>query len=266
MTARVSLERFRALLSPYRGAAATSRRRAYGWWCRLEYARRAALLLLALAVFFGGVTMGCFSRGRTCSVVFVREFGANVTTDLLFVALAVLVIDTLVRRDADDQRIRDLKAQAGSLSNDFALEAVRLLRLLDRLCGPRGALQGANLRRANLEGAELQRANLNGADLHMVHLEGAELWEAHLEDARLWEAHLEGVDLRRARLEGTGLRSAHLEGVDLWEARLEGADLRWVHLEGAKNIMQQQLDSARSYHGASLPNGLTPDPRPEPEP
>ncbi|MCH7471366.1 pentapeptide repeat-containing protein [bacterium] len=96
---------------------------------------------------------------------------------------------------------------------------------------------------------DLRRTDLRGAELQNAHLEHAALWWAHLEDARLYSAHLEGA----------WLIEAHLEDARLHKAHLEGADLRGAYMEGAHDLTWEQLESAKSFEGARLPDYLVSD-------
>jgi hypothetical protein len=95
-------------------------------------------------------------------------------------------------------------------------------------------LSGADLSGADLRGANLSRANLGGADLSY-----AALIVADLRGANLSEADLSGADLRGAGLFRANLRGANLRGADLTDA----------------NVSEQQLRSAASLEGATMPDG-----------
>jgi len=123
-------------------------------------------------------------------------------------------------------------------------------------------LRNANLSNAHLQGANLWGVHLEGANLLAAHLEKAMLWDAHLERALLTNAHLRGARLMSARLEGATLIGAHLEGAFLTNANLEGATLIGAHLEGAnlidaKNLTQDQIDTACVDQYTELPEDLT---------
>jgi uncharacterized protein YjbI with pentapeptide repeats len=92
-------------------------------------------------------------------------------------------------------------------------------------------LLGANLRGGHLEEADLRLADLSGADLS----------DAHLRDANLLRADLAGADLAGANLSDAHLRDANLRGADLKEA---------------KNLTQEQVDSAYGDKHTKLPEDL----------
>jgi len=115
-------------------------------------------------------------------------------------------------------------------------------------------LSGADLRGADLKESFLRDANLRGADLS-----GANLSEADLSGADLSEADLNGAILNGARLGSArqivvlpdgGAKPAKPHPADLRQADLSHADLTealgWTH---------EQLDSAKSLEGATMPDG-----------
>lgn len=82
----------------------------------------------------------------------------NLSIELVSIAVTVLVIERLNKQQAEQARREEVIQQIASLSNDFALEAVRLSQLRGWLRD--GSLNGANLGGAKLQGADLFAANL----------------------------------------------------------------------------------------------------------
>jgi uncharacterized protein YjbI with pentapeptide repeats len=134
---------------------------------------------------------------------------------------------------------------------------------------------GANLTRMEVWDANLDRTNLSGADLTHVSMSGggghsASMGEAvkrgseHVfEDSIIPDrstsftfANFSGAVLRRARLGGCNLLGVDFDGADFTEADLRGADLRL-----AKNLTQEQIESAFGYTGGQeyMPDTLLPD-------
>jgi hypothetical protein len=118
-----------------------------------------------------------------------------------------------------------------------------------------------DLSETDLRGALLSGAHLEDAVLTRAHLEGAFLFNAHLKDAILLDAHLEGAHLFSAHLKDAVLKDAYLEGAILINAYLEGAILINAHLEGAvlahaRNLTQEQINSALGNKNTKLPKGL----------
>ncbi len=80
------------------------------------------------------------------------------------------------------------------------------------------------------------------------------LHESHLIDRGNPVVDLRGADLSNADLQGADLREVCLSGTNLTGANLAGANLSGTRLTGAV-VMPRQLASARSLHGAILPDG-----------
>lgn len=162
----------------------------------------------------------------------ITDFYANLGTELLSIAVTVLVIDALgAQREANLEK-RRLIREMGSTDNGIALRAVREIRAHGYLVD--GSLRHADLMRANLQGAKLYSADLRGAALH---------------NANLTRADLLGADLRRAILWGANLRDTRLDLADLG-----GANMIWSNLEGAA-VTRDQLKMASNLRGAILPDG-----------
>jgi uncharacterized protein YjbI with pentapeptide repeats len=124
--------------------------------------------------------------------------------------------------------------------------------------GVRGAtLSGSNLRYADAWYAFLAKANLDGANLQGALFTGADFQEASLERANLQDTMLEAAKLQDAYLAEANLQGANLSGADLRGANLGGADLRGAYLQDAKNVTQEQLDSACGNKETFLPKDLT---------
>jgi hypothetical protein len=124
--------------------------------------------------------------------------------------------------------------------------AVTVLGRLPPLEGvARGDLQGAWLAHSNIDGANLTGAQLNGANLTGVQLNGANLTGTQLVEVNLTGAWLHGANLTGAQLHGVNLTDALLFRVDL---------------TGAKDLSQEQVDTARGDRTVMLPTLL---PRPE---
>ncbi|MGF1504566.1 MAG: pentapeptide repeat-containing protein [Anaerolineae bacterium] len=139
----------------------------------------------------------------------------------------------------------------------------------------RADLQGADLRSADLSSAQLEEANLQGALLDRAELQKATLVRAilleasladsnlslsSLEDANLNRANLKQADLSFVRLAGANLQRAVLDGTCLYNAYLNGADLHGAVLTAALGLTVEQLRTAATLAGCTLPDGtLIPD-------
>lgn len=221
-------------------------------WMRVSGNRLTLSVTLGALLAFGVGVFGQFqdstSRWREWSV------------ELISVSFAVLVIDYANRRRAASELKQSIIRQMASRSNDFALDAARVV--VDRGWHTDGSLKGAKFPVANLAGAHLERANLQGANLWRANLQGADLLSANLQSADLWSANFQGVDLWRADLRGAHMERAdlqranlervYLQGADLLAADLRGADLRRANLQGAI------LDAARYNSATRWPEGFDP--------
>jgi hypothetical protein len=119
-------------------------------------------------------------------------------------------------------------------------------------------LRGAFLRGAflgGITGANLSEADLHGADLNDADLTRATLSYADLNGADLQGADLQGADLGNANLNHATLSLATLSGADLQGADLQGANLSGANLSGLVNWTENQLLSADSFEGATMPDG-----------
>ncbi len=132
--------------------------------------------------------------------------------------LLLLVINRVLR---NNERTRIL-GQVGSLSNEFALDAVR--RCQEEGWDRNGAMSGRCYARARLSRADLSGAALSGSDFSFADLRGVDFMQADLRGADLTGANLTDADFRWADLTGATLRWADLTGAELDGARLPGVD------------------------------------------
>ena len=93
--------------------------------------------------------------------------------------------------------------------------------------------------------------DLSDTQLVLAYLVGANLSGAYLVGAILVGANLDGANLSGANLSGAIPNWATLSGATLTDAILDEAYLRW-----AKNLTAEQIQSARSCSGATLPDYL----------
>jgi len=202
------------------------------------------LLILSGVVSISGLL---YKYGYIDMPLLVSEFYANIGSELAGIAITILLIDSIARRRAEQERMKLLVLQAGSTDNSIASEAIRQLKVQGWLA--RGALRNANLERANLRGVDLENADMKGIILDGADLTDANLFSANLEGASLFEARLCRADLPLANLSGASLVKANLEG-----AVLDGADLRGATLESA-NLIGVRLENTRMNEDTILPDG-----------
>jgi hypothetical protein len=132
-------------------------------------------------------------------------------------------------------------------------------------------LREANLNFANLNGANLTGVNLRGVSLTKAKMNNTKLGQADLSDTMMFGANLLMAELRRADMSRAVLMSENTDSIPLQRlsatrnyvldspgpknADLSGADLRGVDLTDAY-VSEEQLRSAESLEGATMPNGL----------
>lgn len=157
--------------------------------------------------------------------------------------LLLLVVNRIIKRN---ERLRVL-AQVGSLSNEFALDAVRRARLEGWLGD--GSLIGNNLQRARLADSDLSGADFTRANLRFVDLRNACLNHAKLKGADLTGANLANADLRWA-----DMRDAQLGWADLRDARFEGAitDGMAIGFASIDEDLEQSLGIAGGVNGGHM--------------
>lgn len=178
---------------------------------------------------------------------------ANAGSEMLSIAVTILIIDGLYRRREAaayrDQLIRQMSSKDGST----ALRAVDELRSLGHLTN--GTLQHADLKYGNLAGAILSSADLRAAYLSFANLNGADLRDANLQEAILRNADLRDALLLNANLTNAKLLEADLSGANLHGAALAGANLAGANLLGARGVTEEMIAQAATLAGAILPNG-----------
>jgi nitric oxide dioxygenase len=182
----------------------------------------------ALALLLSGVVLflwGSILDPPVSLNAWVVEHAQDWAPGLVVDGLLLWVVNTILRRH---ERERVL-SQVGSLSREFALDAVRRAREEGWLTG--GALRGRALPRAALAGADLASADLVGSDLSMSDLTGSFLMYADLRGTSLLGAELVGADLRWADLRGANLRWCDLRGALLDGARVDGVDARFASVD-----------------------------------
>lgn len=198
-------------------------------WTRATAVIGLLFLLAAIVV----AIIGQFSTRQRLDVrSFFGDFYTNISTDLVSIAVTVLIIDTLNQRRADIERKRRRIREMRSPDNGIALAALNELR--DEGWTEDGSLRDAYLLAANLEGAFLRDVDLSGAWLR-----DANLRRAYMRDTNLTKATLIGADLSGVReLTPAQLRQASaLLGATLPDgSRYDGC----LHLSGDKEIAQSR--------------------------
>ncbi len=204
--------------------------------------------VIALAAGIYGQFQGVESHLREWSV------------ELISVSFAVLVIDFANRHRAAIEFKASVIRQMASHSNDFALDAVRIVRQNDWQVD--GSLKNAKLWGANLRDADLLAVYMRGAHLTKANLQGADLRAAILLDATLMVTNLQGADLTDANLQGAKLHYANLQGANLTDVNLQDANLNRAILLDATlkgtNLRGANLEGAIYNEKTEWPDGFQP--------
>jgi len=176
-------------------------------------AQRVGLLLALLALVVG--VWGYIDQHESFNIsLFLRDFSANISTELASIAITVLIIDELNRqrsqRQEEMQRKKQrLKKLMRSPSRSITRAAIEDLKKSGWLYD--GWLDGAYLSYSNLASADLHRASLQGARLKSVKAQGTNLSYADLQGAGLTQAKLQGADLRHADVEEASFKEAEFD-------------------------------------------------------
>ena len=173
--------------------------------------------------------------------LFVTDFYANISTELISIAVTVLVIDNLNSRRTIQQEKDRLILQMGSPTNSIAKEAVRILRVQGWFID--GTLRGANFLRANLQKAYLEEAYLAEANFYKANLQGAYLQKCNLTGAK----HLEDWQLVQIKY----LRGAILPDGLKYNGRFNLiGDLSWAHY--GLHIPARSHKKMAEFYGVSI--------------
>lgn len=168
----------------------------------------------------------------------ITDFYANFSTELVSIAITILIVDVIYRRRNEEFEKRDLIISMASHNNAFAREAIRILRNRQWLFD--GAMEGADLGRASLYRADLDNTNLVSVNLKGADLRGANLVDSDLRKANLSKADMSAYDQQRANLRN---------------ANLKGATLTATDLEGVEGLTDKQLEEVWALRGATMESG-----------
>ena len=190
--------------------------------------------MVAMAYWLGRIsmrreleTLNAPPGEETTKRVWWANWFQGVSTEMVGAVITTILLGTVVglaqEASLEEQQREELVLQMASQSNDFAVEAARIL-------GSKGWLEDGTTHGINLREAHLDGANLGGADLA----------EANLDHARLERSNLAGADL---------------ENADFDRAELTDANLDQANLTGATHLTIEQLQSVGTLQGATLPDG-----------
>ncbi len=196
-------------------------------------------VLLGVGVLIGG------------SINFLPEFwtgtSSNLGVEFLSIAITVLVIDGLNKREAKREKQSDLILQMQSKDNSIAAAAVDQLRI-------RGWMQADSLEEEYITGANLENVNLQWANLQRTQVSETNLQGAHLDGAQL-----QGAVFKNAILQNAALVCANLKGTTFNATSLHGANLKDANLEGAQFSIPRVFGWELDYSGFFDEKTVLPD-------
>ncbi len=157
-------------------------------------------------------------------------YWANIYVTMVGTAFTIFVIDERAKDRAKRQRKMELVAQIDSPSNDFAVEAARLLTK-DKSHYD-GSLRDKRYQNANLEKAVLPGADFRGSYFEKANFRESELMLANFENARFDQANFQKANLNHAQMAGINLRTMvkNEEYADFSEASLIRVDFQEADL------------------------------------
>jgi uncharacterized protein YjbI with pentapeptide repeats len=195
--------------------ANTPKSRAEAWYNTLDKTEKRIFRLSSVAVLIV-LAVYIIANFDVLGVVrVVNDFADNIITDIISVAVTIVVLQRWNQRQSTIQRQEDLILQLGSEEGAFVREAVRHLRRYGWLID--GTLDQGYFRSANLAAALLKHASLQDSDLGRANLKNADIAFANLQEADLSFADLEGAELSSCKLQGANLSYANLRhslGID----------------------------------------------------
>lgn len=149
-----------------------------------------AFLLMGLSILIGilgfGIQYHSFSfRGLS------NDFYANVSTELLSIAITVLVIDKLMEKREQNEQKRQLVREVRSKDNAIAVRALQ--ELISKKWAQKGALRWAHLIFANLQNAYLKDVDLSYTWMRDATFEGAFMGGAKLKGSVLVGANFKNA-------------------------------------------------------------------------
>jgi uncharacterized protein YjbI with pentapeptide repeats len=150
---------------------------------------------------------------------FFHSLATNLGTELIGLAVTVLIIDSLYRQLQENQVKAKLIRDLSTTDNVSALKAVRELKENGWLSD--GTLRGADLSTANLQGAHLVKAKLDGARLQGANFKGS----------ILISVSMKGADLRNIDLDESIILDSNFSEVDLWAGKFNNSKLGKVNFE-----------------------------------
>ena len=156
-----------------------------------------SFLVLSILIMIGG---HIFMYNKFSITKFIEDFYANIGSELASIAITIMVVDRIVKRqekrETEEQLKYRLLIDLHSPVNEVANNAVHDLRALKKLSDHDAWTVSANLSgKANLSDARLYDANFTGAKLVGAIFRNADLRNVNFNNADLTGAELTGANV-----------------------------------------------------------------------
>ena len=207
-------------------------------WKKWITVKRAGITLGTLALIITILGHVFQSDGFFLGKLF-EELWANLGTELLSIAITILIIDELYQKRDEQREKEQLILQMGSPDAAFSQEAIRKLRSHGWLID--GSLRGVDLSWANLEKGYLWNADLQKANFSHAKLSGTYLTKANLSGAIIKEDQFKQL---------RNLRGAIMPSGDYYDGRfnLEGD----FHLAREKGVNVLDPNAMAKFYKVSV--------------
>lgn len=174
-----------------------------------------AMIAISIVILLLGFTH-LHSQSSDKLTNLVQDLYANGGAELLSIAITVLIIDTLNKKRSEDERKRELILQMGSPSNDFAIEAVRLLDHHNWVKD--GSLRKQFFTYANLENVILLAADFSHSTIIESTFKNAELEDTTFHGCRFEYCNFENIEFAHinmsdSELIGCFFRNANMSNI-----------------------------------------------------
>jgi len=180
------------------------------------------------------------------------SFLGEMRGEITGMATTVIIIDELVGYRNRLQEKKHIIQQLSSRSNDFALDAARIIE--KEGWHRDGSLKNIKVEWANLANVYLPRAKFSNAHFHHSNLQNAILYLANLDGGKFVRCNFEGISLISASLLGTEFYNVNLNEADLVNIKARGIQFHSVNFEGAA-MKSANLEDADFLLG-SLKNAI----------
>lgn len=187
-------------------------------------------------------------------------YNTNIYTEIISIAVTVLILDYLQERRDNRNRIKDLQEQlvrdAGSPVNDIARNAIHNLRKRGWLGGDYSfeLMKSAVPTDSVLVGKNLGLANLKRVNLGFANLSWSNFFHTNLSEINAPSSIWNGATMHGANLSGANISTSEMRGTLLMGASLRRSFLGWTDFTGAC------FDNAgligASFYGAQLKDAL----------